>query len=142
MSWLPWHKGVVRAFEGCGTEVVHPSFQTKGMYFKAEGASSTFYPARVNANLVKIWFGPLKEKHMISLTHKDTEVAETFARESSALHSHLLGLTDLLMALNSKMEDPSTRPTIQPIISQVLEHHYLTGTWEQALLSNSCAFDI
>ena len=58
----------------------------------------------------------------MSLMDKDTEVAETFTKESSALHSHLLWLTDLLMTLNHKMADLSTRPTIQPIISQVLEH--------------------
>ena len=68
---------------------------------------------------------------MISLTDNDTEVAETFARESSALHSQLLWLTDPLVALNNKMEDARSRPTIQPSISQV---------WVQDLLLDSLAF--
>ena len=87
----------------------------------------------MKANLGEISNCHLKEKHFISFTDKDTKVAETFARESSALDRHLLWLTDLLLALNSKIEDPSTWPIIQPFISQVLEHQ----RWLQALLSDS-----
>ena len=39
------------------------------------------------------------------------------------------------MALNNKVEDPTTKLTIQPIISQVLEHL----RWIQALLLDSLA---
>ena len=60
-------------------------------------------------------------------------MAEIIARESSAFHSYLLWLTDLLMVLNIKMADPDNRTTIQPIISQVLDHQ----RWAQALLSDS-----
>ena len=95
--------------------------------------SSTFYPAKFNANLGELSDRTLKEKHVIFRTNKNTKVAEAFARESSALHSHLLRLTDFLMALNRKMEDPNTRKTIHPIILQVLEHQ----RWVQALLSVS-----
>ena len=76
-------------------------------------------------------------ENFIFLTDKDTEVAETFSRESSALHIHLLWLTDLLVALNNKMEDPFTRRTIQPIVDLVLEHQ----RWVQALMSDSLATD-
>ena len=76
----------------------------------------------MNANLGEISDDLVKEKHALSLPDKDTKVSVTFSTESWALHSHVLWLTDLLMALNKKMEDPSTRSTIQPIISQVLEH--------------------
>ena len=110
---------------------------TRATYFKPEGASSTFYPPKVNANLVELSNGPLKDKHAIPLTDKDTEVAEAFGRESSALHSHLLWLTDLLVVLNDRMVDPQNIPTIQPMIAQVLEHQ----RWVQALalLSDSLA---
>ena len=69
---------------------VKPSSHSKATYFKPEGMLSTFYLSRVNTNLVEISDGLLKEKHTISFTDKDTEVAETFARESLALNSHLL----------------------------------------------------
>ena len=96
---------------------------------------STFYPAKVNANLVELSDGPLKDKHAIPLMDKDAEVAEAFRQESSALHSHLLWLTDLLVVLDDQMADPQNIPTIQPMIAQVLEHQ----RWVQALLSDSLA---
>ena len=58
-------------------------------------------------------------------------MAETFARDSLALHSHLLWLMDL----HSEIEDPSSRPTIQPFISQIVEHQSLV----QALVSDFLA---
>ena len=79
--------------------------------------------------------GPLKDKHAIPLMDKDAEVAEAFGRESSALHSHLLWLTNLLVVLNDRLADPRNVPTIQPMIAQVLEHQ----RWVQALLSDSLA---
>ena len=112
-----------------------PGKSSQLKYFKPEGASSTFYSTKVNTNLGKLADGSLKEKHVISLTDKDTKVAETFAKESSALHSHLLWLMDLLMALNRKMKDPSTRAPSQPIVSQVLGHQ----KWVQALMPDSLA---
>ena len=54
------------------------------------GASSTFYPARVHANLSKLSDGPLTERRAISLSDKDMEVAEMFARELSALQGSLI----------------------------------------------------
>ena len=156
IAQLPWHEGMVRAFEACAAEIAHPttsakkdqqalwmgsflkpgkSSHTRATFFKPEGASSTFYPAKVNANLVELSDGPLKDKHAIPHTDKDAEVSESFARESSALHSHLLWLTDLLVVLNERMVDPQNVPTIQPIISQVLEHQRRV----QALLSDSLA---
>ena len=110
------------------------SFHNKGIYFKSLGASSTFYPARINANLAEISDGSFKEKHAISITDKDTKVTEIFARELSVLHSHLLWLTDLLV-VNNKMADLDNRSTIEPIIAQVLDHQ----RWVQALLSVSLA---
>ena len=104
MSQFQWYEGMVQPFEVWATEVAHPSIlakndqlpmwmgsylkpgkssHTKGMHFKPEGVWSIFYPTRVNANLVEISDDPLKERHMIFVTDKDTEVAETFARESS-----------------------------------------------------------
>ena len=85
---------------------------TRATYFKLEGASSTFYPAKVNANLVELSDGPLKDKHAIPLTDEDDKVAEAFRRESSASHSHMLWLTDLLVVLNDRLVDPRTIPTI------------------------------
>ena len=81
---------------------------------------------------LKFLTDPFKEKHASSIT-KDAEVAEIFARESSALHSHLLWLTDLLVVLNDKMANPHNRATIHPIVAQVLEHQ----KWVQVLLSDS-----
>ena len=102
---------MVRAFEACTTEVVHPSIfakkdqlcmwmgsyltpgkssHSKGTYLKPEGTSSTLYLARVKANLVEISSGPLNEKHMISLTDKDIEVAETSVMESLVLQSPVM----------------------------------------------------
>ena len=107
----------------------------QGTYFKPEGVLSTFYPASVNANLVEMSDGPFEEKHTISFPNKETEVVETSARESSTLNSHLVRLMDLLMAPIDKMEDLSSMPTIQIIISQVLEHQ----RWVQTLLSDSVA---
>ena len=89
----------------------------------------------MNANLGELSDGPLKKNALFPLQTKDTEVAETFARESSVLHIHLLWLTDLLMAFNRKMEDPNTRATIQPIVTQVLEPQ----KWVQALMSDFLA---
>ena len=98
------------------------SSHTRATFFKPEGASSTFYPAKVNANLAQLSDGLLKHKHAISIKDKDAGVAEAFARESSALLNHLLWLTDLLVVLNERLVDPQNIPTIPPIISQVLEH--------------------
>ena len=90
----------MQAFEAWAAEIAHPSTSakkdqlalwmgsylkprrsshTRATYFKPEGGSSTFYPARINANLAELSDGPLKEKHSISLTDKDAEVAEAFA---------------------------------------------------------------
>ena len=102
---------VCRGVIGCVLLVVKPSLwmgkhlkpgnlsQMRFTYFKPEGASSTLYPARVNANLADVSEGPLKEKHSVGLTEKDTEVVEALSREATALQSHLLWLTDLLVAL-------------------------------------------
>ena len=94
---------------------------------------STFYPAKVNTNMVELSDGPLKDKYSIPLSEKDAETAEAFGRESSALDSHLLWLRDLLVVLNDRLADPRNVPTIQPMIAQVLEHQ----RWVQALLSDS-----
>ena len=91
------------------------SSQTRCTYFKPEGASSTLYSARFKANLTDLSDCPLKDHH---LSHHLWERH----RESTALQSHLLWLSDLLMALTRKLEQPSCRPTNQPILTKVLEH--------------------
>ena len=92
-------------------------------YFLPEDASSTLYPARGNANLASnlVSDGPLKEKHSISLTEKDTEVAEALSREATALRCHLLWLTDLLVALTQRLDQPNAPTMIQVIMTKVLE---------------------
>ena len=52
------------------------------------------------------------------------------------MQSHLLGLTDILVALSNRMEVPNSRAIIQPIVAEVLEHQ----KWVLALLSNALAF--
>ena len=64
-------------------------------YFKLEGASSMLYPLRVNSSLADISDGPLKDRHSVTLTEKDTKVVGSLMREWMALQSHLLWLTDL-----------------------------------------------
>ena len=96
---------------------------------------STFYPAKVNTNMVELSDGLLKDKHSIPLSDKDAETTEAFGHESSALHSQLLWLTDLLVVLNNRLADPRNVPTVQPMITHVLEHQ----RWVQALLSDSLA---
>ena len=139
---LPWHKDAVQAFEACAHEVLHPSTQAKkdepflwmgkylkpgklsqrrSTYFKPKGASSIIFIARVNANLVDV-SGPLKEKHNVSLSEKDTEVVEALSREATALQSHLLWLTDLLVAFTQRLDQSNASTTIQPIMAKVLEH--------------------
>lgn len=105
------------------------SSQTRCTYFKPEGASSTLYPARVNANLTEFLDGPQDPL----LSQKTTEVAESLIRESMALQSHLLWVTDLLTALAKRLVQPYSRDTIQPILVKVLEHQ----KWVQALLTDS-----
>ena len=82
--------------------------------------SSTIFPTRVIANLGNISDGPLKDKHSVSLSEKDTEVAEALLREATALQSHLLWITDLLMALTQRLDQPNASVTIQPILRKVL----------------------
>ena len=55
------------------------------------------------------------------------------SREATALQSHLLWLTDLLMALTLRLDQPNAAATTQPIITRVLEHQ----KWVQALLTDS-----
>ena len=97
--------------------------QTHAAYFKPEEASSTLHPAWVNANLADLSDGPLEDKKPISIGEQDTEVTESLIQESTTLHSHLLWLTDLLLALSKRLEQPSAVPVIQPIIVKILQHH-------------------
>ena len=135
MAQYPWHEDLVRAFEACANKIAHPSSQTKkdqpalwmGSYLKAgkmcvsnTGSFSTLYPARVNASLADLSDGPLKDKKSISIGERNTEITESLTRESTALHSHLLWLTDLLLALTKRLEQPSAVPVVQPIIVKVL----------------------
>ena len=87
----------------------------------------------MNASLADISDGPLKEKRSVSLTEKDTEVAESLSREAMALQSHLLWLTDLLEALTRQLDQPNAVATIQLIMTRVLEHQ----KWVQALLTDT-----
>ena len=107
--------------------------QTRAAYFKPEGASWTIYPARVNANFADLSDGPLKDNKSISIGDRDAEDTESLSRESTALHSHLLWLSDLLMVLTHRLEDPSAVTVIQPILVKVLEHQ----KWVQALLTDN-----
>ena len=107
--------------------------QTRCTYFKPESASSALFAAKINANLTDISDGPLKEIHSVSLTEKDMKVAESMSREATALQSHLLWLTDLLVALTQRQDQPSAAATMQPIMTRVLEHL----KWVQALLTDS-----
>ena len=107
--------------------------QTNAAYFKHVGASSTLYPARVNANLADLSDGPLKDKKSISIGERDTEITESLNRELTALCSHLLWLTNLLLALTKRLEQPSAVPVIQPIIIKVLQHQ----KWVQDLLTDA-----
>ena len=83
---LPWHQDAVRAFEGCTQEVSDPTFQSKKdgpslwmgkylkrTYFCPEWASSTIFPARVNANLSDVSDGPMKDKCSVTLSERDSE---------------------------------------------------------------------
>ena len=92
------------------------------MYFKPEGETQPFYPARINTNLIEFSDVPLKDKKFVPISDKDRQIAKSLARESSAPQSHLLWLTDLLVALNNRMEAPNSRATIQPIVAEVLQH--------------------
>ena len=96
--------------------------QTRSTYFKPEGTSSTLYPARINANLGDLSDGPVKDKKTITISEKDTEIAELQNPESAALQSHLLWLTDLLIALTKRREQPNAVLTIQQILSKVFQH--------------------
>ena len=79
----------MRAFEACAAEIAHPSTSakkdqqvlwmgsflkpgktshTRATYFKPEGAVSTFFPAKVNANLAELSDGLLKDKHSIPIS--------------------------------------------------------------------------
>ena len=75
------------------------------------------HPTRVNANLADILDGPLKDRHSVIFTEKDTEVAESLTRDSTALQTHLLRLADLLMALTQRLDQPNAATTIQPIMT-------------------------
>ena len=61
------------------------------------GASMT-YLAKIFENLTNLSDGPLEDKKSTLIADKDTEIAESLVTESSALQSHLLWLTDLLVA--------------------------------------------
>ena len=107
--------------------------QTRATYIKPEGASSTPYPAWINASLADLSDGPLKNKKSISIEEKDTEITKSLTCESTVLHSHLLWLTYLLLALTKRLEQPSTVPVVQPILIKVFQHQ----KWVQALLTDS-----
>ena len=62
----------------------------------------------MNANLGDFSDRPLKDKKSISISDKDTEMAEYPTGESAALQSHLLWLTDLLNC----EEEPNSRAII------------------------------
>ena len=108
--------------------------QARAAYFKPEGASLTLYPARVNANLAGLSDGPLKDKMSFSIGEPDMEVTKSLSRESTALHSHLLWLTNLLLVLSKRLEQPSAVPVIQPIIVKVLQHQ----KWVLKALTKHC----
>ena len=72
-------------------------------------------------------------KSSMSLFEKDLEVAESLSRQATALQSHLLWPADLLVALTQKLDQPNHAPTIQPIMTRVLQHQ----KWVQALLTDS-----
>ena len=131
-----------RAFKGCAHEVSHPTTQTKKdelslwigkylkpgklaqtrtTYFRPEGASSTIFPARVNANLSDVSDGPMKDKLSVNLSERDTEVTEALSRGAAALQSHLL-VTFPLMILAQRLEQPNASATIEPILTKVLDH--------------------
>ena len=93
---------------------------------------STIYPVRINANLGNVSDGPMKDKHSVTLSERDSEVTEALCREAAALQSHLLWITDLLMLLAQKLEQPGAAATVQPILSKVLDHQ----KWIQALLTD------
>ena len=117
---LPWHEDKVCVFEACTNEISHSSSQTKRdqpslwmdnylkggkssqtccSYFKLEGAASTLYPARVNANLTEISNGPLKDKQCI--TEKDTSRGQVPKNTLRPLRtSQLLG--DLIIHISSE----------------------------------------
>ena len=138
----------MRAFEGCAHEVSHLTTQTKkdepslwmgkylkpgrlaqtsSTYFRPEGASSTIFPAGVNANLSDVSDGPMKDKCSVNLSKQDTEVTEALYREAAALQNHLLWVTDLLMLLAQRLEQPNAAVTIQPILSKVLDNQKSGG---------------
>ena len=84
---LPWHEGIIQAskisYLSGPSKKDHSSlwmgnylnsdrsFQLRYAYFKPEDASSTLYPARVNANLGDFSDGPLKDKIFISLSEQE-----------------------------------------------------------------------
>ena len=124
---LPLHQDAVRVFEGCSHEFSHPTFQskkdeqslwmgkylkpgrlsqTRTMYFCPEGASSTICPAQINTNLSDVSDGPMKDEHSVTLSERESEVTEALCREAAALQSHLVWVTDLLMLLAQKLEQP------------------------------------
>ena len=86
--------------------------QARCTYFKPEGASFTLYSAKVNANLADISDGNLKARHSMTISKKDPEVAESLIREATAIQRQFLRLTDLLVALTQRLDQPDAASTI------------------------------
>ena len=141
LSQLLWHEDTVCTFEACANEITslladkkRPTIALDGdvlerwedvtdaCHFKPEGASSTLCPVQTNANLADLSDGPLKDKKSISIGEKDMEITKSLTRESAVLHSDLLWLTDLLLALTKRLEQPSTVPVVQHKLIKVLQH--------------------
>ena len=53
---------------------------------------------------------------------------EGYFRKAAALQSHLLWITDLLVALNQRLQQPNSAEVIQPIMAQVFECQCLIQT--------------
>jgi len=138
---LPWHPLVKSAMEVCEFEVAKP--QSKGKkdlsplkmgaflsnakvvqpkFFKPLGQSSTFYPAKVNANLKDLSSKPFKQPGSLVLSDKDLEVKEAAARELAILHSHSLWMADLMSEVNDKLEAGATIQDVVQTNKRVLHH--------------------
>ena len=69
----------------------------------------------------------------ISISKRDAEIAVSLTHESTACHSHLMWLTDLLLVLTKRLEQPNAVIAIQPMLTKILQHQ----KWVQVLLTNS-----
>ena len=96
---------------------------TRISYFHQKGKlPQTLYPSKVKAPLSGLFPGPMRTRGLLT---KEAESAEQYYREASALQSHLLWISDILLTLNQRLQQLVVN---QPTITQVLEHQRFCQT--------------